>query len=131
MRIERHCGRERLLGSERLWRKMAKSVNFTGVLQVYGYGVSGRPGIEQRRAMRTGEEVPVTIADYGDNMIRVWLSCRCAVTDFRYEVTPLSAFAHELGHHVIRSRGKKMAPWIEEGVAERYGRMMLREFSRK
>lgn len=132
MEIVKHCGRERLPGGERLWRRLARTSGFTGRLQVFGYGVTGRPGLEHRHAMRTGVERGVTLADYGQNMIRVWLPCVCAAAEFDQDQLapherPLGAFAHELGHHAIRQRGKKMLPHIEEAVAERYGRMLLRD----
>lgn len=129
MQIVRYCGRERLPGGTRLWRRLARKSGFTGRLEVYGYGVRGAPGMEHRRAMRTGVEKGVTLADYGHNLIRVWLPCVCAAAEFefaQYDGDVLSRFGHELGHHVIHQRGRPMLPHIEEAVAERYGRLLLR-----
>lgn len=134
MKIQKSCGYERLPSGERLWQKMAKSVGFSGTLELYGYGVTGRPGAEQRRASRTGNMEGMTLADYGDNMIRVWIPCRCAVVTFdstpQIGDDPLSCFAHELGHHVIKRKGHKMMPHVEESVAERFGRALVREHGR-
>jgi hypothetical protein len=108
---------------------LARKAGFNGVLEVYGYGVSGVPGIQHRRAMRTGVEKGVILADYGANLIRVWMASSCAAAEFedlKPHEEPLAAFSHELGHHVIACRGKTMLPHIEEAVAERYGRMLLR-----
>lgn len=129
MEIVRYCGRERLPGGTRLWRRLARKSGFTGRLEVFGYGVLGLPGSQHRRAMRTGIERGVTLADYGQNLIRVWLPCTCAAAEFDVlapHEEPLGTFAHELGHHVIHQRGRLMLPHIEEAVAERYGRLLLR-----
>lgn len=112
---------------------MARRAGFTGRLEVYGYGVGGMPGVQQRRAMWTGIERGVTLADYGHNLIRVWLPCVCAAAEFefkQYDGDVLSRFGHELGHHVIYQRGRKMLPYVEEAIAERYGRALLRGVSR-
>lgn len=134
MRIIRHCGKERLPGGERLWRKMAREVGFKGTVRVYGYGVKGVPGIEQRRAARTGHERGMTLGDYDweSGEIRVWLPCSCAVSAFDIKAwsiyqQPRGVFAHELGHHRQRVGGrayKKDATF--ESVAERFGRMLMR-----
>lgn len=132
MIVKRYCGHERLPGGERRWRRLAKASAFAGRLEVYGYGVAGAPGRAQRAAMRTGEEGGVVVADYGDNIIRVWLPCRCAAAEFDMDALgveqkdPLTNFAHELGHHVIKLRGRRLMPSIEEAVAERFGRRLLR-----
>lgn len=135
MIVKRYCGHERLPGGERRWRRLARAAGFSGSVELYGYGVAGKPGREQRAAMRTGVESGVVVADYGDNIIRVWLTCRCAAAEFdtdrlAYEQKdPLTNFAHELGHHVVKARGRKMLPWVEEAVAERYGRRLLRRIA--
>ncbi|HEV8573111.1 MAG TPA: hypothetical protein VGR43_00235 [Dehalococcoidia bacterium] len=128
MKIKKYCGRERLPGGERRWRRLAKAAGFDGTLQVFGWGVRGEPGREQRAAYR--KERGATIADYEPGLIRVWLQCECAATDFydEDELTSqyvLAAFAHELGHHrqylLSRERWTPQA----DAVAERYGRALL------
>lgn len=132
MEIRRYCGKERLSRSERLWRRLARTVGFSGTLEVFGYGVKGQPGAQQRREMRGLHEGLITYADYGPGLIRVWMPCACAAAEFDRDILeakwadPLAAFAHELGHFVIEKRGKKYLPWVEERVAERYGRWLLR-----
>ena len=131
MRVIRYCGRERLPGGERIWRRLALRAGFAGTLCVFGYGVGGRPGGEQRKAERTGELGGIGLADYEPGLIRVWLPCACQAADLDPDQLaaegsdPLSSFAHELGHHVQHRR--RGAYW-NEAVAERYGRLLLREF---
>ena len=123
MYIKRYCGHERLQGSERLWRRLARKAGFEGRLEVFGYGVKGQPGAQQRRETRGVQDGLTTFADYETGLIRVWLPCSCAAAEFddleARKVSPLSAFAHELGHFVVEKRGKKYLPQIEEALAER------------
>jgi hypothetical protein len=131
MRIVRYCGRERLPGGARFWQRLARRAGFTGTLVVYGYGVGGRPGGAQRKAERTGELGGMVLADYEPGLIRVWLPCTCQAADpdvdqlVEEREDPLSSFAHELGHHVQHRRRRA---YLNEAVAERYGRLLLREF---
>jgi hypothetical protein len=131
MRILRYCGRERLPGSARFWQRLARRAGFRGTLAVYGYGVGGRPGGAQRKAERTGEQDGVVLADYEPGLIRVWLPCTCQAADLDTDQLAedredaLSSFAHELGHHVQYARRRT---YFNEAVAERYGRLLLREF---
>lgn len=131
MRIARYCGRERLPGGARLWQRLARRAGFHGTLAVYGYGVGGRPGGDQRKAERTGEQLGMALADYEPGLIRIWLPCTCQAADLDVDQLaedredPLSSFAHELGHHVQRRR---QGSYFNEAVAERYGRLLLREF---
>src|SRR5207245_1890168 len=46
MRLIRYCGRERLPGGERVWRRLALRAGFAGTRCVFGYGAGGRPGVE-------------------------------------------------------------------------------------
>ena len=130
MRVARYCGRERLPGGTRLWERLARRARFDGVLLVFGYGVGGRPGDGQRIAERTGEFTGVVLADYEPGMIRVWVPCTCQAAEFDPDQLredredPLSSFAHELGHHVQYVRRRS---YHDEAVAERYGRLLLRE----
>ena len=130
MDVFRFCGHERLPGGVRLWRRLARRAGFTGVLIVFGYGVGGRPGGSQRKAERTGDTSGMVLADYEPGLIRVWVPCTCQAADFDVEQLsdthedPLSSFAHELGHHVQHSRRRS---YFNEAVAERYGRLLLRE----
>ena len=131
--IRRFCGHERLPRGERYWRRLAAAVRFSGTLYVYGYGVGGRPGVEQRRCYRTGD-ADWTMGDYGPGEIRVWLPCSCAAVEFDPDLDlavphdlPLTVYAHELGHHVQRTRSKGyLTDAAEEAVASRYGRWLLR-----
>ena len=72
------------------------------------------------------------LADYEPGLIRVWVPCACQAADFDPDQLaadrddPLSSFAHELGHHVQHRR--RRVYW-NEAVAERYGRLLLRELS--
>jgi len=129
MRIKRYCGRERLPGGERRWRRLARAAGFDGTLQVFGWGVRGEPGRLQRSAYR--KSAGATVADYEPGLIRVWLDCACAATDFydEDELTSqyvLEAFAHELAHHrqYLLSR-ERFSPQAD-AVAERWGRKLLR-----
>jgi len=130
MRIARYCGRERLPGGVRLWRRLARRAAFDGILAVYGYGVGGRPGGSQRKAERTGELPGTVLADYEPGLIRVWVPCTCQAAEFDADQLlearedPLSSFTHELGHHVQYVRRRA---YFNEAVAERYGRLLLRE----
>jgi hypothetical protein len=132
VRIVRYCGRERLPGGARLWVRVARRAGFDGALAVYGYGVGGRPGGTQRKAERTGDLSGMVLADYEPGLIRVWLPCTCQAADFDVDQLadsledPLSSFAHELGHHVQYARRRT---YFNEGVAERYGRLLLRELA--
>jgi hypothetical protein len=98
---------------------------------VYGYGVGGRPGGAQRKAERTGVQDGMVLADYEPGLIRVWVPCTCQAAEFDPEELaadhedPLASFAHELGHHVQYARRRT---YFNEAVAERYGRLLLREF---
>ena len=130
MKVVRFCGRERLPGGVRLWRRVARRAAFSGVLAVYGYGVGGRPGGSQRKAERTGELPGTVLADYEPGLIRMWLPCTCQAAELDVDQLaenredPLSSFAHELGHHVQYRRRRT---YFNEAVAERYGRLLLRE----
>jgi hypothetical protein len=130
VRVVRFCGRERLPGGQRLWRRLARRAGFAGTLALYGYGVGGRPGHAQRKAERTGEFTGMVLADYEPGLIRVWLPCACQAADFDTDQLkedredPVSSFAHELGHHVQHRRRRRFQ---NEAVAERYGRLLLRE----
>jgi len=130
MRIVRYCGRERLPGGARLWRRLARRARFDGVLLVFGYGVGGRPGDEQRKAERTGELSGMVLADYEPGVIRVWVPCTCQAAEFDADQLredgddPLASFAHELGHHREWIRRRE---YHNEAVAERYGRLLRRE----
>jgi len=61
--------------------------------------------------------------------ITEWCSCQAAEFDQEELVDnhedPLASFAHELGHHVQYARRRT---YFNEAVAERYGRLLLREF---
>jgi hypothetical protein len=128
----RFCGRERLPGGARLWQRLARRADFRGLLLVFGYGVGGRPGDAQRKAERTGELSGLILADYEPGLIRVWVPCTCQAAEFDPDQLrddgddPLSSFAHELGHHVQYARRRS---YHNEAVAERYGRLLLRELS--
>jgi hypothetical protein len=130
MRVARFCGRERLPGGTRLWQRLARRAGFAGTLAIYGYGVGGRPGHTQRKAERSGAPVGIVLADYEPGLIRVWLPCTCQAAEFDLDQMtedredPLSSFAHELGHHVQHRRRRS---YFNEAVAERYGRLLLRE----
>lgn len=124
MELVKYCGRERLPGGERRWRRLARAVGFTGRVQVFGYGVGGGPGAQQRRAGVTGQGKGITLADFEPGLIRVWLPCSCAVVKFTSQKQfdyPLPSFAHELGHHIQHNRRRAN----HEAVAERYGRLLL------
>jgi hypothetical protein len=131
MRISRYCGHERLPGGARLWERLARRAGFKGTLVAYGYGVGGRPGGAQRKAERTGVHYGMVLADYEPGLIRVWVPCTCQAAEFDRDQLvddredPLSSFAHELGHHVQYA---KRRTYFNEAVAERYGRLLLREF---
>ena len=131
MFISRYCGRERLPGGAPSWRRLARRAGFTGTLAVFGYGVGGRPGGAQRKAERTGELTGIALADYEPGLIRVWMPCTCQAADFDADLLaldredPLSSFAHELGHHV---QHRRRGAYANEAVAERCGRLLLREF---
>src|SRR5438046_9166475 len=116
MRIARYCGRERLPGGVRLWRRLARRAAFDGILAVYGYGVGGRPGGSQRKAERTGELPGTVRADYEPGLIRVWAPCTCQA---RFVVRQ-----HRARQHVQYARRRA---YFNEAVAERYGRLLLRE----
>lgn len=129
MRIQKFCGRERLPGGARLWHRLARKARFDGVVKVYGYGVAGQPGQQHRAAMRTGNVGGMVIARWWDKTIEVWLPCKCAAAEFddadlAAGEDPLSAYAHELGHFALR--GKARQPWVEEAVATKYGKRLLR-----
>jgi len=115
----------------RLWERLARRAGFRGTVAVYGYGVGGRPGGAQRKAERTGVQDGMVLADYEPGLIRVWVPCTCQAADFDVEELgevhedPLASFAHELGHHVQYARRRT---YFNEAVAERYGRLLLREF---
>ena len=135
MRIVRHCT-ERLPGGTRLWQKLACLADFNGTLLVYGYGTHGRPGREQLRAALMDQVGGFDLGDYtrGENLIRIWVSSRCALAfpkKITEHETPLAAFVHELGHHRQHVAGKQVPRTKKqnasyEAVAERYGRMLLR-----
>ncbi|HEV8575364.1 MAG TPA: hypothetical protein VGR43_11725 [Dehalococcoidia bacterium] len=127
MKIVRYCGKERLPGGTRLWRRLARLVGFKGTLELYGYGIGGKPGRAQLHAYLHGERSAVTIGDYGKNQIRVWVRCSCSPVDSaeQYEPEPLHVFAHELGHYIQDLRHKTYkTKAIDEAVAERYGRWL-------
>ncbi len=127
MEIQRYCGKERLPGGERLWRKLAKAAGFNGVLKVYGYGAAGEDRVvDGHRKFEKGEQDTVIIGlhtwwDGKPSQIQVWLPCKCQVTmddwtktrdamlpkwlEDRYE--PLFVFAHELGHQMQHNDGQK------------------------
>ena len=115
----------------RLWQRLARRAGFRGTVAVYGYGVGGRPGGAQRKAERTGVQDGMVLADYEPGLIRVWVPCTCQAADFDVDQLheahedPLASFAHELGHHVQYARRRT---YFNEAVAERYGRLLLREF---
>jgi hypothetical protein len=73
----------------------------------------------------------MVLADYEPGLIRVWVPCTCQAAEFDQEELvdnhedPLASFAHELGHHVQYA---KRRTYFNEAVAERYGRLLLREF---
>lgn len=131
MRVLRYCGRERLPGGIRLWQRLARRAGFYGTLVAYGYGVGGRPGGDHRKAERTGVQDGMVLADYEPGLIRVWVSCTCQAAEFDPDQLaddhedPLSSFAHELGHHAQYLR---RGVYPDEAVAERYGRLLLREY---
>jgi hypothetical protein len=110
---------------------LARRAGFRGTVAVYGYGVGGRPGGAQRKAERSGVQDRMVLADYEPGLIRVWLPCTCQAADFDRDQLvddhedPLASFAHELGHHVQFARRRT---YFNEAVAERYGRLLLREF---
>src|SRR5438552_1533749 len=104
MRIVRYCGRERLPGGARLWRRLARRARFDGVLLVFGYGVGGRPGDEQRKAERTGELSGMVLADYEPGAIRVWVPCTCQAAEF--DADQLREDADDLAHRGRRGRGE-------------------------
>ena len=68
--------------AELIWRRLARRARFDGVLLVFGYGVGGRPGDEQRKAERTGELSGTVLADYEPGVIRVWVPCTCQAAEF-------------------------------------------------
>ena len=131
MKLSRYCGRERLPGGRRLWQRLARRAAYRGTVAVYGYGVGGRPGGTQRKAERTGVQDGMVLADYEPGLIRVWVPCTCQAADFDVDQLaedhedPVASFAHELGHHVQYARRRT---YFNEAVAERYGRLLLREF---
>ena len=99
---------------------------------MFGYGVGGRPGGTQRKAERTGVLADMVLADYEPGLIRVWLPCTCQAAEFDTDQLaeshedPLASFAHELGHHRQYARRRT---YFNEAVAERYGRLLLRELA--
>lgn len=131
MRIVKFCGREKMPGTERRWRRLARVAGFTGTLRLYGYGVAGQPGQQQRRAMRTGD-MGVNLATHSPGEICVWLPCSCAAAEFdgddltEWRCDPLTAFAHELGHDRQHQRDRLRHGSHAEASAERYGRRLLR-----
>lgn len=68
----------------------------------------------------------MSLASFG-----VWAPCTYQAAHFDGDQLredredPLSTFAHELGHHVQR---RLRGSYVNEAVAERYGRLLLREF---
>lgn len=133
MQIVRHC-KERLVGGERLWRRMARLARFDGRVEVYGYGIHGKVGKQQRQDARTGAP-GTTIADYGQNIIRVWMAAPCASVGTRsgtFVPGPLFTYAHELGHHAQFLRGVVGVPAeLQEQRADRYARALLTRVRRE
>lgn len=130
MRIKKFCGRERLPGGERQWRRLARLVGFKGTLEVYGYGVGGGPGRQQLHSYLTSAKWWGTVGDYGKNLIRVWVKCYCSTIDDdeTVEPGPFHVFSHELGHYIQDLRGRTYkTKAIDEAVAERYGRWLRRK----
>jgi hypothetical protein len=124
MKIVRYCGKERLPGGERLWRRLAKEAGYDGTLKVYGYGTAGnKSAVLSQRAYETGGKPgewdwPViglhswNTKTNKTTLIEVWLPCQCATALDEYKTIryndmlewlpdryePLHVFAHELGH---------------------------------
>jgi hypothetical protein len=129
--IKRYCGRERLPGGARLLRRMAKLAEFDGVLEVYGYGVGGAPGRQQRSIYRHGDIYGFVQGDWsvgdGPERIRVWLRCVCSAVEFDPDLeqtardNPLVVFAHELGHHRQHVEGSLQ----DEGGATKRGANLI------
>lgn len=137
VRILKYCGKERLPGGERRWRKLAETASFDGSISVFGYGTGGLPGQQQCRAYITqGSAFGATLGDWQPGKIRVWLPCSgCAAVEFDPDLElaeghdePLTVFAHELGHERQwqLDRGYETVG-IDEAVASRYGRWLLRK----
>ena len=127
MEVVRHCS-ERRPGGLRRWRRLARRAGFTGVLEVYGYGVHGGPAKMQLRVVRK-DDGRATVADYGGNHIRVWVNAPCSPERMSFTTKPLFAFAHELGHHRQEMRGVRLQMSVEqkERSADRYARRLLRQ----
>jgi len=97
---------------------------------VYGYGVGGRPGGTQRKAERTGVQDGMVLADYEPGLIRVWLPCTCQAAEAAFDETVIESAAKFIAH-AVRRFAERLGPhgggW-KRAVAERYGRLLLREF---
>lgn len=124
MKIVRYCGKERLPGGERLWRRLAKEAGYDGLVKVYGYGTAGdKKAVTSHRAYERGTTngtykgptvgLHTYVVETGQSiLIEVWLPCKCQVAlddwmDIRDDkmpawmpdsCEPLFVYAHELGH---------------------------------
>jgi len=145
MKLIRYCGKERLPGGERLWRRLAKEAGFDGTLKVYGYGAAGdRKVVESHRAFELGRKSKyygkqiIVGLHWGqdDHKIEVWLPCACqtALEDpfnnpnlvliatpgmpkwLKPRYEPLFVFAHELGHAMQYRAGVER---VERGATNR------------
>jgi len=131
MKIVRFCGKERLPGGERLWRRLAKEAGFNGTVKVYGYGAAGsKMATSTHRAYEVGKTSYTIVGLQTEKieLIEVWLPCKCqtAMDDMlpvngmpewlkdNYE--PLFVFAHELGHYQQEVQGMEFS---EPGATKR------------
>lgn len=127
MKIVRHC-RERLPGTERLWRRLAKKAGFSGTLEVIGYGVGNTKEAKlHRKNIGTSKKITLAYIVYDENRIRVFSNGPCTpmvhTTKAKANWPPIASFAHELGHFVLNRDNPKKD---NERNADRYARKALR-----
>lgn len=109
MKILRHC-RERLPHGEKIWRRAARLVGFTGTLRVTGLGQKAWNLKEIKHPQR--KRYGITRGFFlRPNQIWVFVTtspCARAVwTPMINKLDPLTSFCHELGHFVQEKEGRR------------------------
>jgi hypothetical protein len=111
MKLIRCCAKVRLPGTEGKWRRMAKLAGFDRTVKVRGFRTSD---IHNKRLY-------VGTMNMTASVITVRIEHTCGTAVFPYYkprgYNPLSTFGHELGHFILKQRGR--SEWTTRAKAWR------------